>query len=49
MPVGDSIGMILHGFDSTLLLTLETRVHHTVPVSRGNQHAWVVADLPFGG
>ena len=48
MLVGDSLGMVLQGFESTLPVTLETMVHHTESVSRGNQHAWVVADLPFG-
>ena len=46
--VGDSLGMVLQGFDSTLPVTLETMVRHTESVSRGNRHAWVVADLPFG-
>ena len=48
MLVGDSLGMVLQGFESTLPVTLETMVHHTEAVARGNQHAWVVADLPFG-
>ena len=48
MLVGDSLGMVVQGFDSTLPVTLETMVHHTESVARGNRHAWVVADLPFG-
>ena len=48
MLVGDSLGMVVQGFDSTLQVTLDTMVRHTESVARGNQHAWVVADLPFG-
>lgn len=46
--VGDSLGMVSLGFDSTLPVTLEHMIHHTAAVVRGRNHAWVVCDLPFG-
>jgi len=46
--VGDSLGMVTLGFDSTLPVTLEHMIHHTAAVVRGRRHAWVVCDLPFG-
>ncbi len=46
--VGDSLGMVLLGFDSTIPVTLEHMIHHTAAVVRGRKHAWVVCDLPFG-
>lgn len=45
--VGDSLGMVVLGFDSTLPVTLEAMIHHTAAVVRGSQHALVVADMPF--
>lgn len=45
--VGDSLGMVLQGRDSTLPVTLDELAYHTGCVARGNQNAWVVADLPF--
>lgn len=45
--VGDSVGMVLLGFDTTLSVTLDMMVHHTRAVSRGAQRALVLADLPF--
>lgn len=45
--VGDSVGMVLLGFDTTLPVTLDMMVHHTRAVSRGAQRALVVADMPF--
>lgn len=46
--VGDSLGMVSLGYDSTLPVTLEQMIHHTSAVVRGRNHAWVVCDLPFG-
>lgn len=45
--VGDSVGMVLLGYDSTLTVTLDAMVHHTQAVTRGTQRALVVADMPF--
>ncbi|MBU0679258.1 MAG: 3-methyl-2-oxobutanoate hydroxymethyltransferase [Verrucomicrobia bacterium] len=45
--VGDSLGMTMLGYDSTLPVTLEQVIHHTAAVVRGVEHALVVADMPF--
>jgi 3-methyl-2-oxobutanoate hydroxymethyltransferase len=45
--VGDSLGMVIMGHDSTLPVTMDIMVHHTRAVVRGTEHALVVADLPF--
>jgi 3-methyl-2-oxobutanoate hydroxymethyltransferase len=45
--VGDSLGMVLQGQDSTLPVTMDDMVYHTQSVSRGNQGALVMADMPF--
>ncbi|MBA4500786.1 3-methyl-2-oxobutanoate hydroxymethyltransferase [Marinobacterium marinum] len=45
--VGDSLGMVLQGQDSTLPVTVEEMVYHTACVARGNQGAMIMADLPF--
>lgn len=46
--VGDSLGNVLQGNDSTLPVTVDQMVYHTTCVSRGNSNALVIADLPFG-
>jgi 3-methyl-2-oxobutanoate hydroxymethyltransferase len=46
--VGDSLGMVVQGHDSTLPVSLEHMVYHTACVSRARPRAMVVADLPFG-
>jgi 3-methyl-2-oxobutanoate hydroxymethyltransferase len=46
--VGDSVGMVMLGYDSTLPLTLGESLHHTKAVRRGVQRALVVADMPYG-
>jgi len=45
--VGDSLGMVLQGHDSTLPTSVAEMAYHTACVKRGNQGALVVADLPF--
>src|SRR5690554_1434422 len=47
MLVGDSLGMVLQGHDSTLPVTVADIAYHTQAVKRGNQHALIMADLPF--
>jgi 3-methyl-2-oxobutanoate hydroxymethyltransferase len=46
--VGDSLGMVLQGRPSTLPVSVDDMAYHTACVARGNRHAWVIADLPFG-
>jgi len=46
--VGDSLGMVLQGRESTVPVSLDEMAYHTQCVARGNHHAWVIADLPFG-
>ena len=46
--VGDSLGMVMQGHDSTLPVTMEDMLYHTHCVVRGSQKALVVGDLPFG-
>ena len=46
--VGDSLGMVMHGHDSTLRVTLEMMIMHSRAVARATSSAMVVVDLPFG-
>lgn len=46
--VGDSLAMVVYGFDSTLPVTLEMMVAHGSAVVRATHHAAIVVDLPFG-
>jgi len=46
--VGDSVGMAVLGYDSTLPVTLEDMLHHTRAVRRGTRRALLVADMPYG-
>lgn len=45
--VGDTLGMVVLGYDSTLPVTMDDIVHHTKAVVRGTEHALVVGDMPF--
>ncbi|MBN2567879.1 MAG: 3-methyl-2-oxobutanoate hydroxymethyltransferase [Deltaproteobacteria bacterium] len=45
--IGDSLGMVILGYESTLPVTMEEMIHHTKAVSRGAKHAMVIGDLPF--
>lgn len=46
--VGDSLGMVVQGRESTLPVTIEQMAYHTACVVSGAQQAFVVADMPFG-
>ena len=46
--VGDSLGMVLQGHESTLPVTLADMAYHTRCVARGSKRAFIVADMPFG-
>lgn len=46
--VGDSVGMVLYGMESTLSVTLEMMAAHGKAVVRASEHACVVIDMPFG-
>ena len=46
--VGDSLGMVVYGLDSTLGVTLDMMVNHGAAVMRGSARACVVVDMPFG-
>lgn len=45
--VGDSLGMVVLGFDDTTHVTLDHMLHHTAAVARAQPHALIVADLPI--
>lgn len=45
--VGDSLGMVLLGYDNTLAVTMDDMLHHTRAVARGAERAMVVGDMPF--
>ena len=45
--VGDSLGMVIYGLDSTLGVTLDMMIAHGAAVGRGSRHACVIVDLPF--
>ena len=45
--VGDSLGMVVLGYDDTTMVTMEDMIHHSRAVSRGVERAMVVTDMPF--
>ena len=45
--VGDSLGMVVLGYDDTLKVTIDDMVHHTAAVARAEPNAFIVADLPW--
>lgn len=47
MLVGDSLGMTIQGYDSTIHVSVEDLVYHTLAVRRGAPDAFVIADMPF--
>ncbi len=47
MLIGDSLGMTMLGYDSTLPVTMEDMIHHTKAVVRGAKNALVVGDMPY--
>ena len=46
--VGDSLGMVVYGFDSTLPVTVDIMIAHGAAVVRGSKRACVIVDMPFG-
>jgi 3-methyl-2-oxobutanoate hydroxymethyltransferase len=45
--VGDSLGMVILGYDSTIPVTIDEMIHHTKAVVRGTKQAMVIGDMPF--
>jgi len=46
--VGDSLGMVMLGYDSTVPVTMADMIHHAAAVRRGAPQAFVICDMPFG-
>ena len=45
--IGDSLGMVMMGYEDTLPVTMEDMIHHTACVARGAKNALIVGDMPF--
>ncbi|MEH7781435.1 3-methyl-2-oxobutanoate hydroxymethyltransferase [Bacillus safensis] len=45
--VGDSLGMVVLGYDSTIPVTMEDMIHHTKAVKRGAKNTFIMTDMPF--
>jgi 3-methyl-2-oxobutanoate hydroxymethyltransferase len=45
--VGDSLGMVVLGYENTLPVTMDDMIHHCKPVSRGSRYAMLIGDMPF--
>ena len=48
MLVGDSLGMVMHGYETTVPVPLDLMIMHAQAVVRGSSKALVVVDMPFG-
>src|SRR5690606_13437616 len=47
VAVGDSLGMTMLGYDSTLPVTMDDMIRHTQAVRRGAPHVWLIGDMPY--
>jgi 3-methyl-2-oxobutanoate hydroxymethyltransferase len=46
--IGDSLGMVMNGYEDTVPVTLDEIIYHTKAVKKGAKRAFIVADMPFG-